>query len=130
MDREKNMPSNRNFGVTIGLVFLIIQSFLFFKSNNFYIYFLIVSALLLILGLINSKILYPFNKIWFNFGMLMSIIISPIILLIFFIFIFSPYGILGRIFSQDIKKIRNKKMNKYQSFWESDNNKNDYEKQY
>ena len=130
MDKENHMPSNRNFGVTIGLVFLIIQFYLFYKNSNFYIYFFIFSVLLLILGLINSKILYPFNKIWFNFGRLMGMIISPIILLIFFIFIFSPYGFLGRIFSKDIKKIRNKKINKYQSFWDKDNKTNDYEKQY
>ena len=40
----------------------------------------------LILGLINSKILAPLNKIWFKFGLLLGRIVSPVIMgIIFFL---------------------------------------------
>ena len=39
-----------------------------------------------------KKILYYPNYLWFRFGILLSKIFSPIILLILFIFIFIPLG--------------------------------------
>lgn len=39
-----------------------------------------------------EKILYYPNYLWFRFGILLSKIFSPIILLILFIFIFIPLG--------------------------------------
>ena len=127
---QPSLPSNRNFGITIGLVLLTISIYLlYFNSVNLNALW-ILSFIFFILGLFNSRILYPLNFVWFKLGIILGKIISPIFLFTFFIIIFTPYGIFGRIFSRDIKKIRQKKPNEFNSYWEVSNKTNNYEKQY
>ena len=61
---------------------------------------------------INAKLLLPLNKIWMRFGFLLGSIINPIVLGIIFFVLFTPYGIVMRIFGRDelrLKKVINKK---------------------
>ena len=46
--------------------------------------FIGISIIFLILGLMNSKILTPFNKIWVKFGELLGRIIAPIVMAIIY----------------------------------------------
>ena len=130
MDNQIKMPTNRNFGVTIGSILIIVQVYLFYKFGIHYLILILLSSSILILGLLDSKILKPLNILWFNFGRLLGMIISPIFLLLFFILIFTPYGIFGRIFYKEIANIKYNKMNDKNSFWENSNKENNYEKQY
>ena len=41
---------------------------------------------LLVLGLLNSNLLSPLNKLWFKFGLFLGKIISPIVMGIIFFF--------------------------------------------
>ena len=86
---NKKLPSNRNFGIVFFLVFIIIAVYPLTYSGGITIWSLIVSLIFLFLGLINSKILNPLNKLWFKFGMLLGKIISPIIMGAIF-FLWSP----------------------------------------
>ena len=42
----------RKFGITVGIVFAIIASFILYKNRDFYIYFYITSAVFFIPGLL------------------------------------------------------------------------------
>ena len=64
------ISSNRNFGIVFFIVFLIIALYPLIFNENIRLWSLIISLFFLILGLINSKILTPLNKIWFKFGIL------------------------------------------------------------
>ena len=55
----------------------------------------------LILGLINSKILSPLNKLWFKFGILLGKIVYPVIMGIIFFLVVTPISILLKIFGKD-----------------------------
>ena len=74
MNISKNyLPTNRNFGITIGFVLLLICYFFYSLP------ILLLSLLFIFLGLINSSILnYP-NQIWFKFGFYISKIFNPIL---------------------------------------------------
>jgi len=85
------IPTNKNFGVTFFFVFLLLSIFFIFKYIFLSIIFLLVSIIFLILGINNSNILYPLNKIWFKFGLLLGKIISPIVIGIIFFFSNNPY---------------------------------------
>ena len=76
--------SNRSFGIVFFIVFLIISIYPLLNNENIRIWSLIISLIFLILGLFNSKLLNPLNKIWFKFGLLLGKIISPIIMGIIF----------------------------------------------
>ena len=116
-DKSKiHMNSNRSFGLVFFLVFIII-AFWSFRGNLPQIKFLplSISLVFLILGLMNSKLLTPFNKIWIKFGNLLGSIISPIIMGVVFFLIVTPTGIILRIFGKDLLKI--KYDNNKKSYW-------------
>tara|TARA_Y100000590_G_scaffold436077_1_gene556213 strand:- start:398 stop:781 length:384 start_codon:yes stop_codon:yes gene_type:complete len=106
--------SNRSFGIVFFVVFLIIALFPLINDGNLRIWSLIISLIFLILGLINSKILTPLNKIWFKFGLLLGKIISPIVMSIVFFLVVTPIGFLMRIIKKDLLNL---KINNNKSYW-------------
>ena len=83
--KEIKIPTNRNFGIVFSVVFLIISLWPLLSEETLSIWALILSIIFLILGLLNSKILSPLNKIWFKFGLFLGGIISPIVMAIIFL---------------------------------------------
>ena len=106
--------SNRNFGIVFSIVFLLISLYPLLKSGDIRVWSLVVSFIFLILGIFNSKILSPFNKLWFKFGLLLGKFVSPLIMMIIFFFVVTPIGILMRLFRKDILNL---KFNDKETYW-------------
>ena len=87
---EIKISSNRSFGIVFFIVFLLIALYPLLKDNDLRIWSLVISFIFLILGLINSKILTPLNRLWFKFGLLLGKFISPIIMGIIFFIVVTP----------------------------------------
>ncbi len=115
------LPSNRNFGIVFFIVFLIIGLWPLLNQSELRIWSLIISLIFLVLGIINSKILTPLNKLWMKFGLLMGKIIAPIVMGIVFFLVVTPTGILLRLFGKDILMIRK---NNSDTYWIKKNNTN------
>ena len=81
------ISSNRSFGIVFFIVFLLIATYPLLKGNDVRVWSLLISFGFLILGLINSKILSPLNKLWFKFGLILGKIISPLIMGVIFFFV-------------------------------------------
>lgn len=113
MDNIKT-SSNRSFGIVFFVVFLLISLYPLTKSENIIIWSLLISIIFLILGLINSKILTPFNLIWTKFGLFLGNLISPIVMSIIFFGVITPIGFLMRIFGKDSLNL---KMTKSETYW-------------
>ena len=113
MDKIK-IGSNRSFGIVFCIVFLIIATYPLINNGELRIWSLILSLVFLILGLLNSKILYPLNKIWFKFGLLLGRIVSPLVMAIIFFLVVTPIGLLMRILNKDLLNL---KFNKSKSYW-------------
>ena len=126
------MPTNKNFGITFGIIFAII--FFVCILYNLYIYYLLIlSITFLALGILNSKILFPFNWIWFKFGIILSKTVSPVILFLLYFIIITPYGFIAKIFNQDLKNIKKRKLNhNIKSYWYTSKEDEDikFDKQY
>ena len=77
-------------------------------------FFFILSLPFLILGLLNSKILTPFNRAWIKLGEILGLIIAPAIMaLVYFVFL-TPISLIVRIFGKDLLDIKfNKKLETY-----------------
>ena len=114
MQKNIKLPSNRNFGIVFFIVFLIIALWPLLKQNEIRIWSLIISFIFFVLGLINSKLLTPLNKLWFKFGILLGNIIAPIIMGIVFFLVVTPTGLIMRFFRKDILKL---KKNTSDSYW-------------
>ena len=72
------------------------------NGDNLNSYFLIASAIFLILGLINSKILSPLNKLWIKFGEILGIVIAPIVMAIVYFMFLTPVSLIVRVFGKDL----------------------------
>ena len=106
--------SNRSFGIVFFIVFLIIATYPLINGNEIRLWSLIVSIVFLFLGLINSKILNPLNKLWFKFGIFLGKIISPLVMGIIFFLVVTPIGLLMRLLNKDLLKL---KFNNNSSYW-------------
>jgi hypothetical protein len=112
--KKKNLSSNKSFGIVFFVVFLLIAIYPLLKGNNINFLFLSISIIFLTLGILNSKILEPLNKIWIKFGYLLGKVISPIVMLIIFFLVVFPTGLLIKIFKKNYLGIRyDKKKNSY-----------------
>tara|TARA_B100001250_G_scaffold414327_1_gene451995 strand:+ start:6196 stop:6579 length:384 start_codon:yes stop_codon:yes gene_type:complete len=118
--KEIKIPTNRNFGIVFSVVFLIISLWPLLSEETLSIWALILSIIFLILGLLNSKILSPLNKIWFKFGLFLGGIISPIVMAIIFFLVVTPMGIIMRVLNKDLLKL---KKNNKSSYWLNKDNK-------
>ncbi|MFL2894460.1 MAG: SxtJ family membrane protein [Candidatus Pelagibacter sp.] len=121
MQKNIKLPSNRNFGIVFFIVFLIIALWPILKQNEIRIWSLIISFIFFVLGLINSKLLTPLNKLWFKFGILLGNIIAPIVMGIVFFLVVTPTGLIMRFFRKDILRL---KKNSNDSYWINKDNTN------
>ena len=108
------ISSNKNFGIVFFIVFLLIGIYPFLNGNDFRIWSLLISLVFLILGLINSKILTPLNKLWFKFGLFLGKIVSPLVMGFIFFIVVTPIGIIMRLFRKDLLNL---KYNQKKTYW-------------
>ncbi len=113
-NKNIKISSNRNFGIVFFVVFLIIAIWPLLNSDPIRIWFLLIAFIFLFLGIINSKILTPLNKIWFKFGIFLGNFISPIVMAIIFFFVVTPIGILMKVLKKDLINL---KKNNDKSYW-------------
>ena len=114
MDKNTKLPTNKNFGIVFSVIFLIVSLFPLINDGSLRIWSLIVSTVFLFLGLINSKILTPLNKIWFKFGLLLGRIVSPVIIGFIFFLVVTPTALIMRLIGKDLLNL---KFNKHKSYW-------------
>jgi len=107
--------SNRNFGLVFFFVFLIVSLLPLLKEEPFRIWSIVISIIFLILGLMNSKLLTPLNKLWFKFGLFLGSIVSPIVMGFVFFLVITPIGFVMKIMGKDL--LNKKKDNDKKSYW-------------
>ena len=110
----KPQSSNRSFGLLFFLVFIILGLWPLKNSGNLNYYFIGISVVFLFLGIINSKLLSPFNKTWIKLGEILGLIIAPIVMfMVYFIFL-TPISLIVRMFGKDLLNINfNKRLDSY-----------------
>ena len=114
MTDKIKISSNKSFGIVFFIFFLIVSLYPILNNSEIRLWALIISLIFLVLGLINSKILSPLNKLWFKFGIFLGRTISPIIMGIIFFLVVTPVGFLMRIIGKDLLNL---KFNKRKSYW-------------
>ncbi len=114
--KHKNIKisSNRSFGFVFFVVFFVISLWPILSENEIRIWSLILSLIFLILGILNSKILTPLNKVWFRFGIFLGNFIAPIVMGIVFFLVVTPTGILAKLFKKDLINL---KKNNDKTYW-------------
>ena len=115
MNKHKmDIGSNKSFGLVFSAFFLIISLFPLFENGNIKIWAIMLAIIFLILGLLNSSILSPLNKIWFKFGILLGSFVSPIIMGIVFFAIVTPTSLIMKMLGKNLLGL---KRNNKKSYW-------------
>ena len=110
--REKS--SNRSFGIIFFIVFLLISVWPIMDGQEPRVWSLIISLIFLILGILNSKILTPFNLAWIKLGEILGRFIAPVVMAVIYFLIVTPIGLLMRIIGKDLLNI---KFSQNSSYW-------------
>lgn len=95
-----NPGSEKSFGFVFTVLFCVLGVY-FIKNSYLGLIFLILSSTILIITLIRVNWLQKPNMIWFKFGLFLGSIISPIVMLIVYLIIITPYGRILSIFRKD-----------------------------
>ena len=112
MEQEIKISSNRSFGIVFSIFFLLVAFYPLLNDGPVYYWSLLISLTFLILGLLNSKILSPLNRLWFKFGILLGKVVATKVMGIIFFLVITPISILLKIFGKDVLKLKfNKKQN-------------------
>ena len=114
MSNEIKIGSNKSFGIVFFVVFLLIALYPLIYNEEIRVWSVIISLIFLVLGLLNSKILNPLNKLWFKFGIFLGKVISPIVMGLIFFFVVTPIGLLMRLLNKDLLNL---KFNSNNSYW-------------
>ena len=110
-----NLPSNRAFGTLFIGVFAILACYGYFRGwdFSFVLAYLICLATFLLLTLFMPKSLAPFNRAWYQLGLLMGKVVSPIVLGVLFFLVITPVALVMRLVGRDALKIRKQNVNTY-----------------
>ena len=106
--------SNKSFGIVFFIFFLLISIYPLTDGGVLKIWSLVIAVVFLILGILNSKILAPLNKLWFKFGMLLGKVVSPVVMAFVFFAVVTPTSLIMKVLKKDLLNI---KKNKNSSYW-------------
>jgi len=124
----EKIPSNKSFGFVFATVFMIVAIFPLLSSEDIRLWSITVSLIFFILGVLNSKLLTPLNKMWMKFGVVLGIIISPIIMGLIFFLVVTPTGLILKLFKKDVLMLNKNNLNTY--WLKKDNSNNNMRNQF
>ncbi|MBM3251213.1 MAG: sxtJ [Candidatus Omnitrophica bacterium] len=127
-----NLDKNnlKKFGITMGLVFLVITLFILIRHRHGVLIISLISAVFFTLAFVAPLLLKSLYIFWMKFAFILSWINTRLILVIIFYLIFVPIGIGMKLFGIDLldRKIEKSK----ESYWKKREKKAfspvDYEK--
>ena len=114
MNDNIKISSNKSFGIVFFIFFLIVSIYPLHNGDDLRIWSLVIGVIFLVLGLLNSKILSPLNRLWFKLGLLLGSIVSPFIMGIIFFGVVTPIGLIMKIFKKDVLNL---KKNNNSTYW-------------
>lgn len=91
----------RKFGLLVGGVFALLGGWFLFRHKPVGPYLLAPGALLMLLGLVLPRILRPIYIAWMAMAFVLGLIVSTILLTLFFFLVITPTGLIARLLGKD-----------------------------
>lgn len=122
----------RSFSITMGVVLGLLGGLLWWRGKEYYIYFLALSGIFFLFRFFMTDLLRPVYKAWMTIAVLIGWVMTRVILCIAFFLIFTPVGLIPRLFGRQFLEL--KPGNSEKSYWKyrepKEFKKSDYEKQF
>lgn len=132
IEELKNIKSGkrdlRNFGLTIGVAFLILAGFLFWKEKQLYKLSLTVGVILFASGLAVPSLLKPVYWVWMVFSTILGWVMTRVILTVLFYAVIAPIGLVSRLFGKQF--LERKWSESMTTYWSYRVNKGSADKDY
>ena len=122
----------RKFGLTMGIVLVLLGGLIWWRGKDYYYYFLGIAATFILIGAAIPFLLKPIHKFWMILAVLMSWFMTRVILSVLFYLGLTPIGFLAKLFGKDFLGLKFSK-NTTHSYWipkEKVKDRNNYEKQF
>jgi hypothetical protein len=135
-DEIKNIKESekdlKKFGLTVGIILLLIAALLFWKQKPSFLYFFPVGLFLVLAGILTPTLLRPLNKVWMIFSVLLGWVMTRVILSVLYYIILTPIGIIAKIFGKEFldMKIEKKRVSYWEKRKKTEINPADYERQF
>ncbi len=91
----------RKFGLTVGIVLVILALLLFWFNKPTYHYFGGIGLFLVLSAFLFPVILRPLNKIWMTLAIILGWVMTRVILTILFYLVLTPVGFMAKLFRKD-----------------------------
>jgi hypothetical protein len=98
-------PSARSTGLVFAAVGAVV-AVLFRHTPAVWITALAVGGVFLVLALAAPGLLGPLNRAWFRFSLLLNRIVNPVVMLLMFVIVFLPMGLLMRLWRDPLVRRR------------------------
>ena len=127
---EKN--DLRKFGITLGIILLIISGYFFWKEKESFQIFLAIGITLFLTATAIPAALKPIYWIWMIFAIILGWFMTRVILSLLFYVVFTSIGLTLRFFGKQFLELRwDKSKDSYWNFRTNENQqKENYEKQF
>ena len=122
----------RKFGLMVGSVFAALGLLFLWRQKDFYPWFLWPGVGLVAFGAVWPRALKWVYIGWMSMAFVLGFVMAHVILILLFLFIITPIGLLARLFGQDFLKLKLDRTAK--SYWIAREKKakspEDYERQF
>lgn len=105
-DEDVVGPSNRKFGITLGIIFALLASLKGYHYSPWAIVWAALSASLLALAVLSPQSLTGANRIWLKLGLLLHRVVNPLIMILMFVVAFLPIGMILRASGKDLLRLK------------------------
>ena len=95
------LPSDKSFGFTFAVVFLLVGGWLWWKASRWGLPLLAVSAAFALVATLVPRVLHPLNIAWMYLGALLNMIVSPVIMGVIYFVVFTPVSLFFRLTRRD-----------------------------
>ena len=119
-ERANNMhvrQSDRAFGITFACVFTVINSVIWFFTDQWVTTLFVLSGAFLVIALAFPSVLLPLNRLWGLFGSKLSVLNNTLLVGLFYVLFLVPFGLVMRAFGRDPLGL--KLSTKTQSYWQT-----------
>ena len=116
LNNIKNDKSDfSKFGITVGIILIIISGLLFWKAKESFQLFLIIGIILNLLGIMIPVLLKPLYWIWMILAVIMGWFMTNVILTLLYYTMLTPIGLISRLFGKQFLELQWKREDR--SYW-------------
>ena len=129
---KSNKSDIRKFGITAGIILMIIAGVLFWKEIDLFNIFLASGIILFLIAIALPSVFKPIYWIWMSFAIILGWFMTRVIISLLFFLIISPIGLFLRLFGKQFIELQwDKTKDSYWNFRTQENLQNEsYEKQF